>query len=141
MEKRKTCPRKEGIRACPRQNRELNERSLRQKPYLAISGPFLSFSDPCKQIFHFPEAFHGSVHLPSAEVPNIAKPSQIVGRMWEFINMFSSPRLIQSSRRTSRSYSKGEADNGDFRSKAGDLASEKEEAGDNLAKAIWIRLC
>lgn len=75
MEKRKTCPRKEGIRACPRQNRELNERSLRQKAYLAISGPFLSFSDPCKQIFHFPEAFHGSVHLPSAEVPNIAKPS------------------------------------------------------------------
>lgn len=94
MEKRKTCPRKEGIRACPRQNRELNERSLRQKAYLAISGPFLSFSDPCKQIFHFPEAFHGSVHLPSAEVPNIAKPSWTVGRMWEFISMFSSPRLI-----------------------------------------------
>lgn len=59
--------------------------------------------------------------------------------MWDYTNTLLFPRNIYSSRRTSVSYCKRETNHGDFRSKAGSLAGEKEEAADSLAKEVWIR--
>lgn len=59
--------------------------------------------------------------------------------MWDYTNTLFFPRNIYSSRKTSVPYSKRETNHGDFRSKAGGLASEKVEALDNLAKEVWIR--
>ena len=58
--------------------------------------------------------------------------------MWDYTNRFYFPGtfIVQEGLKCLIAE---EADHGNFRSKAGGLAGEKEEAADNLGKEVWIR--